>query len=104
MPTYPFICDNCTYSEDVLCKIADKENHRICPKCGEKWREIICAPKMTVIHDQQGIAGLYHKTVNVGGKKLVNTTQDPSGRYYLKNNPDQDPRIIQQKMESNKKS
>lgn len=90
MPTYPFKCE-CGHSEDIICKIADKDKYLKCPKCGADWKQIMCAPGMTIIHDCQGVADLYHKRVSFKDGKTTNTTQDPNGRYVFKNNPEQHP-------------
>jgi len=61
---------------------------------------------MTIIENIQGRAGLFHRRIQTK-KHAINTTgggPGDKGSYFLRNNPDQDSRIIRRKMESNEKA
>ncbi|MCK9542951.1 MAG: hypothetical protein M0R03_13070 [Novosphingobium sp.] len=34
MPNYEFICPKCTYFETTILKVDERNNNRMCPKCG----------------------------------------------------------------------
>lgn len=103
MPTYPFECEKCQEIEEILCPIAERDKYKICPKCGGERQQIICSPKMIIIHDCQGKADLYHKRVISQNRPPVNTTDGINSRYYFRNNPSESPNLIKRKMENDAK-
>jgi len=43
MPIYEFICKNCSYEEEILCKI-NESKEQICPKCKNTMVKKISSP------------------------------------------------------------
>jgi len=108
MPIYPFYCPECNNSEEVICSYSERDKYKECPVCGASRDQVLEAPNMVVIHDLQGKGDLYHKRVSFKGGGAFNTTNDgvadnewKKNKYFYKNNPSEDPRVIQRKMESN---
>ena len=103
MPAYDFMCDHCGHKEELYLKIAEMDSVKECPECGKNWRRLVSAPGMVTIHDCQGKADLFHKRVTMKSGKAFNTTDGYGSRYYYKNNPSEDPRIVKRKMENDNK-
>jgi putative FmdB family regulatory protein len=52
MPTYDYFCTNCNTSFEVVCKISERTNEHVCPKCNSSITEqrIFLAPKRVESH------------------------------------------------------
>ena len=40
MPTYDYQCDNCGHSEEIFCKVSEREEQR-CGECSQTTRQVI---------------------------------------------------------------
>lgn len=112
MPLYEFRCSKCNKIDSVMCTY-DSLKDKI-PECCEQPMLRNYGVGGYVIHDCE-TKGLKHARVSMGGSPPRNTTKEFStsvyepgdnkthsySRYYLKNNPSQDPRLVEKKMESN---
>lgn len=41
MPIYDFKCSTCNHTHEVVCKIDERNDTKVCPKCGEDSRMVI---------------------------------------------------------------
>ena len=103
MPLYEYECKSCGKHEELSCSVADRNKHLTCPACGSDRHLVMFAPGMTIIHDMQGKADLYHRRTTFRGGGAYNTTDGFNSIYYFKNNPSEDPKLIQRKMENDAK-
>jgi putative FmdB family regulatory protein len=47
VPTYEFKCTDCGECFEVTCRIAEREEQAICPKCGERNAESVLSASFT---------------------------------------------------------
>ena len=117
MPAYQFKC-TCGNQKEVITKISERPNELDC-ECGLKMARDFSRSNeaLIVIHDCDGPMGLKYARMQNGNNKPKNTTKGFSegvyeasdgkyhdySRYYLKNTPQIDPRVISKEKNEKKK-
>jgi hypothetical protein len=101
---YDFVCD-CGAKKDFICSFSELPTKIECD-CGKTMQREWGIGGF-IIHNIEGFKGLYHAKMKMGKAPIRNTTKgftervyDPTdkkyhnySRYYLKNNPQVDPRV-----------
>jgi len=118
MPAYDYVCSACGERTEIICKISERPRSIECPCGHEKRRSYNRSDEaIIVVHDLDGPLGLKYARVQCGDHKPRNTTKGFSegvydatdgrnhdySRYYLKNTPEIDPRVISKKENKKKK-
>ena len=104
MPLYEVKCSKCERTYELICSFdsLQEELKKKCA-CGGDFVRTISSPGMVTIHDMQGKADLFHRRTSFKDGSAHNTTDGYGSRYYYKNNPSEDPKVLKRKMEKSKK-